>query len=109
MYVCKYATGKYARMELCQYASMHILAQAVDLPVVRRSGGRLATTLFSIPFFSIFSVATFSHRRSARVKKLIYLKLTGASKNVDTLPGPIGHFGAPYWPFLILRAERRCR
>ena len=46
------------------------------------SGGRLATTLvdryfhhyfFSIPFsiFFPFSVATFSHRRSARIKKLI--------------------------------------
>ena len=60
------------------------------------------------PFFS--SVATFSHRRSARIKKLIQRKLLGAPKNlgVDILPDPVGHFGAPLLPFWILQAIRRC-
>ena len=41
--------------------------------------------------------ATFSHRQSARIKKLIWQKLTGAPNNLglDTFPNPVGHFGAP--------------
>ena len=57
----------------------NLLARAVGVAVGRCSGGRLATTLvdryfhhyFLFSFFFIFSVATFSHRRSARIKKLI--------------------------------------
>ena len=78
-------------------SSIHILARACGVPVCRRSGGRLATTLvatkndiiffsFSPRFFS--SVATFSHRRSDQIKKLILQKSTGAPKNL------VGHFGA---------------
>ena len=50
-----------------------------------------------------FSVVHFSHRRSARIKKLIYRKLTGAPQNlgVDPYPVPVGHFGAPWRPFWI--------
>ena len=55
------------------------LARACGVPVGRHSGGRLATTLvatinviiFSFLFFFFFSVVYFSHRRSARIKKLI--------------------------------------
>ena len=58
------------------------LARAVGVPVGRRSGGRLATTLvatknvfifflFFFPPFFFFFVVTFSHRRSARIKKLM--------------------------------------
>ena len=70
----------------------------------RRSGGRLLATtqwplfssvfsffFFFFPvFFSVFffSVATFSHRRSALIKKIILRKLTGA---LDL----VGHYGAP--------------
>ena len=45
----------------------------------------------------------FSHRRSALIKKLIYLKLMGMPKNlgVDLFPDPVGHFGAPWQPFWI--------
>ena len=84
----------------------NILAQAVSVPVVQHSGGRLATTLVAtiyviilhfplFPFF--FSVATFSHGTIARIKKLILRKFTGAPKNlgVDTFPDPVGHLGAP--------------
>merc|ERR1711954_400716 len=58
-----------------------------------------------------FSVATFSHRRSARIKKLILRKLTGSPKNlgVDTFPDPLRHFGAPWRPFWILQVVRRGR
>ena len=70
----------------CLVWSLEILARAVGVAVGRRSGGRMATTLvatknvfiflfiffFHHHFFSpLFSVATFSHRRSARIKKLI--------------------------------------
>ena len=53
-------------------------------------------------FFHFFSIATFSHRRSARIKKLILQKLTGAPRNLGIDPfqtptailGPSGgHFG----------------
>ena len=51
-----------------------ILAQARAVPVGRRLGGRLAMMLvatISIILCHSFSVMTFSHRRSARFKKLI--------------------------------------
>ena len=73
----------------------------------------VATISIRCFFFSrfFFSVATFSHRRSARIKKLIQRKLTGTPKNlgVDTFPDPLCHFGAPWRPFWILQAVRRCR
>ena len=55
--------------------------------------------------FHFSSVATFSHRRSARIKKLIYQKLLRMPKNLgeDTSPDPVGHFGAQW------QAVRRCR
>ena len=79
-----------------------------------QSVGVRATTLVACIkiFFSHFiSVATFSHRRNARIKKLILRKLTGTPKNlgVDTFPDPLCHFGAPWRPFWILQAVRRCR
>ena len=60
---------------------------------------------FPLPFFS---VATFSHRRDAKIKKLILRKLLWIPENlgVDTFPDPIGHFGASWW---ILQVVRRCR
>ena len=93
------------------------LARACGVPVGGRSGGRLATTLvatinviifffsFLFSLFFFFSVVYFSHRRSARIKKLILRKLTGAPQNlgVDTFLDPVGHFGA-HW-----HAVRRCR
>ena len=56
-----------------------LLARAYGVPVGRRSGGGLAMTLvasinviiFFFFFFFLFSVVYFSHRRSARIKKLI--------------------------------------
>ena len=66
-------------------------------------GCRLLTMTYSPLFSSFFSFpppiiffATFSHRRSARIKKLNLQKL-------------IGNFGAPWRPFFILKAVRRCR
>ena len=37
--------------------------------------------------------------------------MTGTPKNlgVDTFPDPLCHFGAPWRPFWILQAVRRCR
>ena len=52
---------------------------SVGVAVGFHSGGRLATPLVAIIFtFIFFPVITFSHRRSARIKKLILRKLTGA-------------------------------
>ena len=68
-----------------------------------------ATFCTNLCLFS--SVATFSHRRSARIKKLILRKLLRMPKNLggDAFPDPVGHFGAPGQPFWILQAVRRCR
>ena len=78
----------------------------------QRSGGRLVamtywplfSSVFPLPLF-FFSVATFSHRRSARIKNLIAQKLTAAPKNlgVNPFPDPVGHFAAPWRPFWILK------
>ena len=64
----------------------------------------LTGTMIVHPYFHysfLFSVTTFSHRRSAWIKKHIQRKLTGAPKylEVDTFQDPFGHFGAPWWPF----------
>ena len=50
-----------------------------------------------------YSFPPLSHRRSARIKKLIVRKLTGAPKNHGVHPflDPVGHFGAPWQPFGI--------
>jgi len=65
---------------LSNWFKTKLLARACGFPVGRRSGGRLATTLvatknviiFSFLFsFLFFPVVYFSHRRSARIKKLI--------------------------------------
>ena len=67
-------------------------------------GGRLATTIvdryfhhYFLFFLSIlFSVATFSHRGSARIKKLIQQKLLEIANILGLHPFPdlVGHFGA---------------
>ena len=64
------------------------------------SGHKFSFLLFP---FLFFPVVYFSHRRSARIKKLIQRKLTGAPQNlgVDPFPVPVGHFGAPWRPFWI--------
>ena len=73
-------------------------------------GGQLATSLvdryFHHYFFFPFSVATFSHRRSAQIKKLILQKLMGAPRNlgVHHFPDPVGYFGAPWRLFWIFEA-----
>ena len=52
-----------------------------------------------------------SHRRSARIKKLISRNLIRAPNNLglDTFPEPGRYFGAPCRPFWIQQAVRRCR
>ena len=75
---------------------------SVGVAVGRRSGRRLATTFvncyfhYFFPFFPFFFffITTFSNRRrrSARIRKLIWQKLTGAPKTssaILVLPG--GH------------------
>merc|ERR1712013_262122 len=70
-------------MEAMAMDIMVKLVRACGVPVGRRSGGRLAMTLvatinviiffffFLFFLFFLFSVVYFSHRRSARIKKLI--------------------------------------
>ena len=75
---------------------------------------RLFSFFFFFPvFFPFFfsSVATFSHRRSARIKKLILRKLLRMPINlgVDTFPDPVGHFGAHWQPFWILQVVQGYR
>ena len=85
------------------------LARVCGVPVGQRLGGRLATTLVAtinvIIFSLFFSVVYFSHRRSARIKKLRMPK----NLRVETYPEPVGYFGAPWWPYWILQAVRRCK
>ena len=65
------------RAELKLGFDFSLIGTSVGIAVGRRSGGRLATmlvaTIFIIIFFPVlfFSVVTFSHRRCARIKKLI--------------------------------------
>ena len=58
---------------------------------------------FTLLLFFHFSATTFSHRRNARIKKLILWKLTLVPKNLGVHPFPdhVGHFGAPYRSFGI--------
>ena len=58
---------------------------------------------YKLHYIFFFPVVYFSHRRSARIKKLIDGKLTGGPKNlgIDTFPHPVCHFGAPWQPFWI--------
>ena len=55
--------------------------------------------------FSVFFTVTFSHRWSARIKKLILQKLAGVPKNlgVDTFPDPSAILGPPGGPFVFCR------
>ena len=72
------------------------------------AGNNVVATIFIILFPTVFfpppcfppifsSAAIFSHRRSARIKKLILQKMLRMPKNlgVNTFPDPVGHFGAP--------------
>ena len=66
-----------------------------------------ARLVFTIIFFPpFFSVATFSHRRGARIKKLILQKWLEMPNNLGLIPfpDPVSHFLAPWRPFWILQA-----
>ena len=84
-------------------------AMAIFCMSGRRPCGQLATTsvatisiiIFMFIFSRFFSsIVYFSHRRSARIKKLIYWKLTGAPKNLGVFfvlaqcPDVLSHFHA---------------
>ena len=96
-----------------------LLARAAGVAVGRLQAvdwqRRLWTTIFIIIFHHFFhfffSVATFSHRRSARIKKLIQRKWLQMANNLgwDPFPDAVGHFGAPSRPFWILQAVQLCR
>ena len=95
------------------------MARAVGVAV-----GRLAMTLvatifsFSPRFFFRFfsSVVTFSHRRSARIKKPILRKLIGVPKNLglDPISRPCRQFWGPLAAILdiaggaVLQAVSQC-
>ena len=87
----------------CDSKLVRLLARACGAPVGRRSGGQLVTTLvatINVLIFFPFSIATFSHRKSARIKKFILQKLTEAHKTlgvdieykgIDVLPAGTGY------------------
>ena len=89
-------------------ATRSVLARAVGVPVGRRSAGRQATTLvatknviiyffsFFFPFF-FFSVATFSHRRSAGIKIFSESCSERPITSSAILEPPGGHFGFCRW------------
>ena len=45
--------------------------------------------------------------RYADLKKVNFF--AGHPVGLDPFPDPVGHFGAPWWPFWVLQAVRRCR
>ena len=57
--------------------------------------------------FSYFLISgiNISHGMAASIKKLILTKFLVSPKNqgLEGFPEPVGHFGAPWWPFLILQ------
>ena len=97
----------------CQQTKLNLsLARAAALQSVadrRSTGNDVVATISAIIFFFFFSfffsVATFSHRRNARIKKLIQRKWLEMANNLglDPFPDPIGHFGAPWRPFWIFQ------
>ena len=62
--------------------------------------------LFSSPIFFIFSVVTFSHRRSAYLAKV---DLSTKKSRGTHFCKPCQSVWAHYWPFWILKALWRCR
>ena len=79
-----------------------ILALAYGVPAIGvravdcwqwRSGHYFHPSFLSPPFSPFFSVVTFSHRRSARIKKLISQKLTGTPKNLGVDRPPLPFLG----------------
>ena len=73
--------GEFSQFSCGMYSNqpsfLFLLALVVSVPVGQHSGDQLAITTLvatiNISFFTnfFFSIATFSHRRSARIKKLI--------------------------------------
>ena len=82
-----------------------VLARACGVPVGWHSGGRLATINNIIFFRNFFPPSSTFFIEEVLGSKNLFGKLTGAPKNlgVDTFPDPVGHFGAPWWPFWISR------
>ena len=81
---------------------------ALQSVAVRRSTGNDVSGHYfhsysSFHFF--FSFATFSHRRSARIKKLIWQKWLEMANNLGLDPSsdPVGHFGATWGHFGFCR------
>ena len=107
-------------MKIDKLTVLDRIGTSVSVAVSRCSSGRLAMTLVDRYFhhsflfflhFSFFSVVYIFHRRNALIKNLVEQKLFRTPKNLglDHFPDPDCHFGAPWWPFLVLQAVRRCR
>jgi len=63
-------------------------------------GGKLTTILVDHYFHLSFSLFFFSSLSIFFIEGVL---------GVDPSPDPIGHFGVPWRPFLILQAVQRCR
>ena len=95
---------------LCFKGTWRLLARVGSVPVSRPAGNDILATIFIIilyffPHFFFSTVATFSHRRCAWIKKLILRWLAGANKNlgVGTFRDPVGHIGVPWRPLWFCR------
>ena len=89
---------------------LHQLARAVNVPVGRRSGGRLAMILVAtindiifsfLFFFFLFPSSTFLIEGVLGSKNLL-------SESCLECPKTVGHFGAPWRPYWILQTVRHC-
>ena len=98
------SSGSGTRHRVSCYLFVAGIGTSGDWPTGNDVSGPLFSPLFSIFFHSIFSVATFSHRRSAQIKKLLLRKLTGAPKNlgVDHFPTPSAILRPPGGHFEVL-------
>ena len=85
------------------------------VPVGQRSGGRLAMTLvatINVITFSFFFSFLFSPSSTFLIEGVLRSKNLFSESCLErpkTFPVPLCHFGAPWRPFWILQAVRRCR
>ena len=89
----------------------HPMARACGIPAVGVPAVALWQWRSGYYSHQSFPLLLFSDVTFSRIRTLIWQGLLRMAKNigVDTFPDPVRHFGAPWRPFWILQAVRRCR